>query len=364
MSSSESTSSAQAAATTTTTTTSLSARILSGSIGSIVTALTITPLEVVKVRQQIKSLPTNTTVSHPAVTATGQLSTTACPSCGTTNCVYFNNGLMECLVSSQAIAPKSTATAASATRSGTFSMLRQIFLSEGLVGIYAGLRPTLVMSIPNTVLYFTTYDELSSRMKHRYDDAWWIPLVSGSSARLLASGITAPFELIRTRQAISSSSLAASMWQDMSHIVRTEGGVSALYQGLAPTLWRDVPFSAIYWYQLEYFQRTLWEQQHSNTNSAWVQAYQSFINGALSGMIAAACTTPFDVVKTRRQQILSSSSSSSSLAESTYGTMQSILQTEGLTGLWRGNATRMFKVAPACAIMISCYEVGKLVLWK
>lgn len=354
MSSSESTSS-----TTTTPTTSLSARILSGSIGSIVTALTITPLEVVKVRQQITSLPTHTTVSQATLTATGQLSTTACPSCGTTNCVYFNNGLMECLVSSQAIAPKSTATAASATRSGTFSMLRQIFLSEGLVGIYAGLRPTLVMSIPNTVLYFTTYDELSTRLKQRYDDTWWIPLISGSSARLLASGITAPFELIRTRQAISSSSLSASIWQDMRHIVRTEGGVSALYQGLAPTLWRDVPFSAIYWYQLEYFKRTLWEQQqHSNTNSAWVQAYQSFINGALSGMIAAACTTPFDVVKTRRQQILSSS------PQSTYGTMQSILQTEGLTGLWRGNTTRMFKVAPACAIMISCYEVGKLVLWK
>jgi solute carrier family 25 protein 39/40 len=33
-----------------------------------------------------------------------------------------------------------------------------------------------------------------------------------------------------------------------------------------------------------------------------------------------------------------------------------------VAGLWRGNQARMLKVAPACAIMISCYEFGKRVL--
>jgi solute carrier family 25 protein 39/40 len=41
--------------------------------------------------------------------------------------------------------------------------------------------------------------------------------------------------------------------------------------------------------------------------------------------------------------------------------MREILKDEGVTGLWRGNSTRMVKVAPACAIMIACYEAGKKV---
>eukprot|EP00547_Thalassionema_nitzschioides_P018507 CAMPEP_0194240224 /NCGR_PEP_ID=MMETSP0158-20130606/6461_1 /TAXON_ID=33649 /ORGANISM="Thalassionema nitzschioides, Strain L26-B" /LENGTH=295 /DNA_ID=CAMNT_0038974881 /DNA_START=347 /DNA_END=1231 /DNA_ORIENTATION=+ len=294
-----------------------------------------------------------------------------------------------------------TTRSSTASSTGTFATLRQIFISEGFVGIYAGLAPTLVMSIPNTVLYFTTYDELSSRLKKRFaenkrydnNNNWTVPLVAGSSARLLASGITAPFELIRTRQALNYNSSSSNnkntnnnMWKDMRHILRTEGGARALYKGLAPTLWRDVPFSAIYWYHLEYFQRTLWDTtETTTTTSVSTKAYQSFVNGALAGMIAAACTTPFDVVKTRRQaaqqqqlnttaittSVMKESSSSSSCehfgakevfgsnkrtstnAASTFGTMQSIVQNEGLSGLWRGNTTRMLKVAPACAIMIS-----------
>ena len=36
-----------------------------------------------------------------------------------------------------------------------------------------------------------------------------------------------------------------------------------------------------------------------------------------------------------------------------------IYQEEGTAGLFRGWVPRMLKVAPACAIMISSYEVGK-----
>ena len=119
----------------------------------------------------------------------------------------------------------------------------------------------------------------------------------------------------------------------------------------------------------------------------------SFVSGAGAGGIAAFFTTPFDVVKTRRQM---SSQAEAHTIEScdhfglkeyssgsqhhnacqqrniisttrvhniggTFGHMREILKDEGVTGLWRGNSTRMVKVAPACAIMIACYEAGKKV---
>lgn len=306
---------------------------------------------------------------------------------------------------------------------GTISTLVSIFENEGAAGLYAGLRPTLVMSVPNTVLYFAAYDELSSSMRrhrhrhhHQYDrqqssssqsQPAYIPLLAGSAARLLATLATAPLELVRTRQAAAKHDGAAlgggggggkrrGVMGELLHLTRSGGGVSSLYSGLAPTLCRDVPFSAIYWLFLERFEGL----------PPVVEAAHAFVAGAGAGSVAAAFTTPFDVVKTRRQiAIVGQRERSSSshhhrgayYSESTrklpnlngacakkggggssggrrrgivflgdnhmgtFGHMRHIVEREGISGLWKGNVTRMAKVAPACAIMISCYEFGKRV---
>ena len=405
-------------------------RILSGSIGSMAVALAVTPLEVVKIRQQMASSSSSSNIRPTSFRGVR----VGCLQCGST--VILHNGLMECVL------PISTRTPATigSRQMGTLSTLVSIFKHEGIAGLYAGLRPTLVMSVPNTVLYFTAYDELSMRMRDwhcnycqqhqmqqhpQYHQSTFtatttaaIPLIAGSTARLVASLATAPLELVRTRQAgwnntIQQNQRRRGMVEELLHLSRSNG-VLSLYSGLAPTLWRDIPFSAIYWLCLERIRDTL-SSSHENTRflGKWggyyykierqledippiVDAAHSFVSGAIAGSIAAAFTTPFDVVKTRRQimigQSLSSSSSSSSSSIDnvlfsnndnrrrmctvetsrsrlqqrvnigelgTFGHMRHIAQEEGIVGLWKGNVTRILKVAPACAIMISCYEFGK-----
>jgi len=102
----------------------------------------------------------------------------------------------------------------------------------------------------------------------------------------------------------------------------------------------------------------------------------AFIAGALSGCVAAFLTTPFDVGKTRIQVLQHAAPLSaketrphsvrsihSGRIHVVYKSMPSLLhgiwKDEGVRGLWRGCVPRMLKVAPACAIMISSYEVGK-----
>jgi solute carrier family 25 protein 39/40 len=159
-------------------------------------------------------------------------------------------------------------------------------------------------------------------------------------------------------------------------IVQAEGA-AALFQGLAPTLWRDVPFSAIYWFCLEQFKLLWTRNDDGRSERPFRAAGEAFVNGAVSGMIAAASTTPFDVVKTRRQTVTQAVDdvchhngaavykppvNASAQRTGIIATMKEIVEAEGITGLWRGNQTRMIKVAPACAIMISCYELGKRVM--
>jgi len=393
-------------------------KIVSGSIGAIVTSLAVTPLEVVKVRQQVSS---SANVS--------QTMTQCSRGCGT---FVLNNGLMECILpksavpyfdpsSGKATLPEScfsrircnqTSNRINASTGGTFEVMGRIFRKEGLAGIYTGLAPTLVMSVPNTVLYFTSYDEIVHRLRKRggTSDIFWntiaVPLLGGASARALASLVTSPLELIRTRQASlmgNNNNIQPNSWlKELKDLIRT-GGVKSLYRGVVPTLWRDVPFSAIYWLGVEQFRSRLQKSplvgghhylDRGELIPPWLEASHAFMSGAAAGMIAAAMTTPFDVVKTRQQMVQTSTSSSSQATTTapsanmattavchhngaiaynqhaegaarragTLTHLKHIYNVEGVQGLWRGNQTRMIKVAPGCAIMISCYQFGKRIL--
>jgi len=242
------------------------------------------------------------TTTKAASTAARKL--VQCNTCGT---VLMHNGLQDYLLPTNLHpAPASAAnSAANAAKSqsiyqsgGIFRIMRHIFTVEGVGGLYAGLSPTLLMSVPNTVLYFTAYDNLRLTLPNTS------PLVTGSLARLLSSTVVAPFELIRVRTMNLNAGEGGgvkrtSILQEANKLIAA-GGVRNLWSGLAASLWRDVPFSGIYWYAAESCRGGMYEsipQPHSNATTFMVE----FAAGAASGTIAACFTTPFDVVKTRLQ---------------------------------------------------------------
>lgn len=60
-------------------------------------------------------------------------------------------------------------------------------------------------------------------------------------------------------------------------------GSKALWRGLPPTLWRDVPFSAIYW--MGYEECKLFLEAQANHNLLMSDLQITFLAGALSGMV-------------------------------------------------------------------------------
>ncbi|KAH6847470.1 mitochondrial carrier domain-containing protein [Chaetomium sp. MPI-CAGE-AT-0009] len=406
-------------------------KMLSATSGSLLTGLLATPLDVVRVRWQSQG------VTQPAIDFTKlAIPTTATPGgpafrpsdLGVTACcreVFFtNNNAEACLAGprplSQSSIHASNPTTSSSTITcaveetqqrtftSTFDGLRKIARNEGVTTLWRGLSPTLVMAIPANIIYFTGYEWLrfnragSPIARGVPDD--YAPLVAGSTARVLAATAVSPIELFRTRlQALPERAAAnplASTFRGIQDMVAAHG-YRALWRGLSLTLWRDVPFSGMYWWGYETIRGRLADarerrardglgldldlergrrdmagatagssaRSRSRASDNHADTFtDSFIAGAASGGFASVVTMPFDVGKTRTQVFRDTSTTNTTTAAAAAPEERNmarllwhIFRTEGLPGLFRGCVPRTLRVAPACAIMISSYEVGKRV---
>ncbi|KAI9193239.1 mitochondrial carrier domain-containing protein [Polychytrium aggregatum] len=241
----------------------------------------------------------------------------------------------------------------------------QIVRNEGGAALWKGLSPTLVISVPSTVLYYVGYEKFRNQISAPLSSigaGFMAPLLAGSITRGAVAAIVSPIELVRTRMQGKTDehhSLAKTLKR--VRFMTRQFGILYLWRGLIPTLWRDIPFSAMYWVGYEQLKPLYSRYLGGGDSKAYSEFRSSFAAGATSGMIAAIATTPFDVAKSIQQ--VDTSHSPQKFSCSPHGRMTCILRelyrTEGLPGLFKGIVPRISKIAPACAIMISTYEVGK-----
>ncbi|KAE8444129.1 hypothetical protein EG329_000817 [Mollisiaceae sp. DMI_Dod_QoI] len=373
-------------------------KMISAMSGSLLTSLLVTPLDVVRVRLQ--SQPTASPLTSIRGSANSlQALNNLPPNLGVTACcreVFFaTNNAEYCMAApSQSLAGAECAVEETQRRTfnSTFDGLKKIARNEGFTTLWRGLSPTLVMTVPANIIYFTGYDWLRFNQKspiNRLFSDNYAPLAAGATARIFAAGVVSPIEMFRTRMQASRSTGGAHFAETVKGVAEmvAANGYTSLWRGLTLTLWRDVPFSGIYWWGYESIRGALTEVRERGRGRALANEgsearararsrsqsrenhmatfSDSFIAGASSGAVASVITMPFDVGKTRRQVFVDPGTQpgvEKVLApeeRSMPRFLWHIFKTEGISGLFKGWIPRTLKVAPACAIMISSYEVGK-----
>lgn len=210
-----------------------------------------------------------------------------------------------------------------------------------------------LIGVPSSTMYMLTYDHLLRNvLPPLIPSPTLAPLVAGITARTCLTSLLSPLELVRTN--LQSTPKSPDQPHTLSSVLRStrtvvrQQGILFLWRGLGPTLWRDVPFSGIYWAGYEAWKRHFESQGKTG-------AYVAFASGAISGTTASLLTSPFDVLKTRRQALLMSGT----LPSGETGTIPlclRIMRTEGASALFAGVLPRTAKIAPACGIMIACFE--------
>ncbi|KAG5648040.1 hypothetical protein DXG03_007075 [Asterophora parasitica] len=324
------------------------AKVVAAATGSTLTALTMTPFDVVKTRLQTQPVQPKVLFPRPPANVCCQPNNPA-------SCVRHMSSMARPLAA-EVVCVWDHGVFRTERVHGFADAVRHVWRVEGIRGLWKGAGTSLVIGVPSSTCYILTYDHLLRNVLPPFvPHEATAPLAAGILARSAITSAMSPLELIRTN--LQSTPLSPQNPHTLRSVLTSvrglvqERGVLHLWRGLGPTLWRDVPFSGLYWASYEAWKKAF--ARHGK-EGAWV----AFISGAISGTSAALVTSPFDVLKTRRQALI--------MAPTTHGHVSStipfiirIVQTEGMSALFAGIMPRVAKIAPACGIMTACFEARR-----
>lgn len=179
------------------------------------------------------------------------------------------------------------------------------FASGGWSGVYKGVGSVIAGSAPGAALFFVTYEGVKAHLSQRRLEndrkstaglsAAGDHMLAASLGEVAACSVRVPTEVIKQR---AQAGQFPSSWAALRHTFTAHKSVfriwAELYRGWGITVMREIPFTVI--------QFPLWEAMKAwrrGQKGRRVNPGESAVFGSLSGAVAAAATTPLDVLKTR-----------------------------------------------------------------
>ncbi|CCE62043.1 hypothetical protein TPHA_0B03710 [Tetrapisispora phaffii CBS 4417] len=252
------------------------------------------------------------------------------------------------------------------------------FYNGGYRGIYKGLGSAVIASAPSASLFFVTYDYMKVELKQmllRYNknnQSEWINTVTHMTASSLgeisACMVRVPAEVIKQRTQTSISKNNSTSWQTFKTLLKNENGQgfrNNFYRGWASTILREIPFTCIQFPLYEYLKKA-WllhdidilseksEMISTDSLNTTLSPWKGAICGSIAGGIAAATTTPLDVLKTRIM-----------LSDKSMGTIklvQNLYHEEGMKVFFKGVGPRSMWISAGGAVFLGVYEITRSVL--
>lgn len=130
-------------------------------------------------------------------------------------------------------------------RNGLFASAQSVYAQEGLLGFYRGFQATLQREIPFACLQYPLYEWLRrryavNRATGKLEESWKAALC-GSVAGGVTALLTTPFDVIKTRTMLSTTSTSSRNYTNPFRAwtaLFKEGGLKTLFAGALPrALW-------------------------------------------------------------------------------------------------------------------------------
>lgn len=244
---------------------------------------------------------------------------------------------------------------------GTISTFKTILATEGLTGLWKGNVPAELMYVSYSAIQFTTYRSTTQLLRRAAGGEHAIPgavesFIAGASAGAAATAATYPLDLLRTRFAAQGNDdrVYTSLRRAVAQIHRDEGP-RGFFRGLAPALGQIVPFMGMFFAAYEALRPPLGALDLPFGGG-------DALAGTLASVVSKTGVFPLDTVR-KRIQVQGPTRARyvhknipDYIGLGTFGTMRSILRTEGIRSLYRGLTVSLLKAAPASAVTVWTYE--------
>lgn len=179
-------------------------------------------------------------------------------------------------------------------------------------------------------------------------------LAAGFGAGVVeAVAIVTPFEVVKIRlQQQRQVSKELLRYKGPVHCAGTivrEEGVRGLWAGVAPTILRNGTNQAVMFSAKNYSDKLLWKKCEGD--GATLLPWQSMLSGFLAGFAGPLATGPFDVVKTRLMAQTRGRGGGEIQYKGMVDAITRIYADEGLFALWKGLVPRLMRIPPGQAVM-------------
>lgn len=223
----------------------------------------------------------------------------------------------------------------------------QGFVASGAYrGLYKGIGSVIVCTVPSASVFFFSYERFKSAFQGIGLEGWRGHLGASALGEMISCAVLTPAEMVKQRAQTMGDKATGKIVRELLFTSRDR--VHVLARGYAGLVARNVPVTAI--------QFVLYEDFKSRYRSYLSKKRLSFLESGLcagaSGSIAAAITTPMDVIKTR---IMLGKDNSGGIVELT----RDMVKKEGVRSLFRGLGLRVLWTSLGLSLYLGSYEAMK-----
>lgn len=236
-------------------------------------------------------------------------------------------------------------------------VFNNIVKDDGWRGLFKGNFVNVIRVAPSKAIELFAYDTVNKSLSPKPGEQPKIPippsLIAGACAGVSSTLVTYPLELLKTRLTIQRGVYNGLV--DAFVKILQEGGPGELYRGLAPSLIGVVPYAATNYFAYDSL-RKLYKQLFKQEK---IGNIETLLIGSAAGAISSSATFPLEVARKHMQV---GALSGRKVYRDVLHAMTSILEQEGVQGLYKGLGPSCMKLVPAAGISFMCYEAMKRIL--
>jgi len=221
--------------------------------------------------------------------------------------------------------------------------VRYVVQNEGVLGLYNGLVPIILGSLPKAGIRFGGNAFFKGHLLEMD-----LPLPSsivnllggmcaGASEAIFA---VTPMETVKTK----TIQMKCGFLEGMGRIL-TDSGISGFYKGVVATVIKQASNQG-----LRFMYMGAYKDWRSQGGKRKLDTIETIIGGMGAGCFSVLGNNPFDVVKTKMQGV------DANKYKNTLDCFVQIFRNEGIGGYYRGVLPRLYRVVPGQGIIFASFD--------